>query len=125
MIDETGDDYAAEKSKLNTMLPDYLNSMENPSRTTHDIALHECYNCSNTHRFNGSPELKVNTLISLVVEKLWLTNVNVQKLRNDLRSYVVFDLEHHADFKLEKYEYLFKQAYEKGKFKHTINIIFF
>jgi len=85
----------------------------------------ECYNCGNVHRMNNFDDFKTNTLISQLVEKLWEPNLTVKNLRNEIRSLVVFDLENSGSFKLEKYEYLLQQAYEKDKSNHLILVDLF
>lgn len=78
---------------------------------------YECFNCAKSHEKNTSNDLKVNTMISLLVQKLWTPNLEVKKLRNEIRSFVVFDLQNSNGMNklnLDKYEYLFKQAYDRG-----------
>jgi len=85
----------------------------------------ECYNCGSVHKMNIFEQFKSNTLISQLVEKLWEPNLTVKNLRNEIRSFVVFDLENSDSFKLEKYEYLFQQAYKKDESNHLILVDLF
>ena len=83
----------------------------------------QCYSCGKPHPKNPADCLKVNTLIALIVEKLWSVNVEIKKLRNDIRNYVIYDFESNRTFDLHKYEFLFEQAYEKGKHPKHLTII--
>lgn len=75
----------------------------------------ECYNCGKKHEKNHPDQLKVNTLISMIVEKLWTPNILIKKLRNDIRSFVVFDLENTGKINVGKYKYLYSQAMNKDR----------
>lgn len=75
----------------------------------------DCFNCGKKHEKNNPDQLKVNTLIALIVEKLWTPNLLIKKLRNDIRSFVVFDLENTGKINVGKYEYLYKQAMDKDR----------
>lgn len=86
---------------------------------------YECFNCGKKHGKNTPSHLKVNTLISLLVDKLWTPNVEIKRLRNEIRNYVVFGLENNEHFNLEKYEYLFNQAYEKDPSNHLLLVDLF
>ena len=78
---------------------------------------YDCFSCGRGHEKNTPNDLRVNTMVSLLVEKLWSPNVEVKRLRNEIRSYVVFELQNNNNkFDLEKYEYLFQQAYKRGLF---------
>ena len=85
----------------------------------------QCYSCGKPQPKNPADCLKVNTLIALIVEKLWSVNVEIKKLRNDIRNYVIFDFESNRTFNLHKYEFLFEQAYEKGKQLKHLNDLYF
>lgn len=81
---------------------------------------YECYNCSKQHDHNTCDHLKQNIMLTKLVDKFWILNVDIRRLRNDLRNYLCFCLETNpSEFDLNKFDILFKQAYKLGRFNHS------
>ncbi|CAF0856355.1 unnamed protein product [Brachionus calyciflorus] len=89
--------------------------------TSNKIELYKCFNCSFVHEFNTSQATKQNVILSQLVNKLWLNNVEIRKLRNDLRRYVCFVIDTDLDsFCLKKFESMFLKAYDLDPSNHLI-----
>jgi hypothetical protein len=86
------------------------------------LGLFKCFNCSKVHECNTSEYLKTNTNIASIVDKLFQSKIEIRKLRNDIRRYIVINLENNntssnqtRHFDLNKYEKMLTYAYKSGK----------
>ena len=80
-----------------------------------------CYSCGKDHDHNLLSFLKPNVLLSNVIDKFWSKNVENRILRNDIRNYVCFCLEDSMqEFDLNKFEYMFKDAYNQDPSNHLL-----
>lgn len=71
-----------------------------------------CFNCSKikiNDNFCG-----IDVTILRLTKELWPESVEVKKLRNEIRNYIIFSSEITGVFHFEKYEYLLNQIYLKG-----------
>lgn len=93
-----------------------------------------CFTCSRPHEHNKIELLKPNVIVGTLVDRLWRNNVEIRRLRNDIRSYVCFCIaedeaneaneensnttntnESATMFDINLFEYLFNSAYTLGK----------
>ena len=91
------------------------------NQTTRQLDNFRCFNCGKDHDHNSLNILKQNVLLTDTVEKFWNKNVEIRKLRNDIRNYICFCLENNMqDFDLDKFEYMFKDAYNQDPSNHLL-----
>ena len=80
-----------------------------------------CYNCGKDHDHNSLNILRQNVLLTDTVDKFWSKNVEIRKLRNDIRNYICFCLESNMqEFDLDKFEYMLKDAYNQDPSNHLL-----
>jgi hypothetical protein len=80
-----------------------------------------CFSCGKEHDHNSLNFLKQNVLLTDTVDKFWSKNVEVRKLRNDIRNYVSFCLEDSMqEFDVTKFEYMLKDAYNQDPSNHLL-----
>ena len=85
------------------------------------IDWYKCYSCGKEHDHNSLTHLKPNVLLSDLVDKFWMKNIENRKLRNDIRNYICFCLEHNMhDFDVSKFEYMLKDAYNQDPSNHLL-----
>jgi hypothetical protein len=92
-----------------------------------NLSLFKCFNCSKVHELNTAEYLKMNTNISTITEKLFDSKVEIRKLRNDIRRYIVLHLENDSNsnnvtrhFDLDRYETMLNHAYNLDKTNHLL-----
>lgn len=75
-----------------------------------------CYTCARAHEHNSPEYLKTNVLVSKLVDRMWRHNVEIRRVRSDVRAYVCFCLDEPSElFDINKFEYLLNSAYTLGK----------
>jgi len=91
------------------------------------LGLFKCFNCSKVHEYNTSEYLKTNTNIASVVDKLFQSKIDIRKLRNDIRRYIIINLENNSNssnqtrhFDLDKYENMLTYAFNSDKTNHLL-----
>lgn len=82
-----------------------------------------CFTCLRSHEHNKLEFLKPNVVIGTLVDRLWHNNVEIRRLRDDIRAYVCFCIEEQqhqcaddaeSSFDVNLFEYLFNSAYTLG-----------
>lgn len=92
----------------------------NESGTQRNVPpLSRCFTCSRAHEHNTLELLKTNVIVSTLVDRLWRNNVEIRRLRNDIRAYVCYCLDETTkagdeEFDVNLIEYLFNSAYTLG-----------
>ena len=81
------------------------------------ISPFRCYNCNKEHDHNSTSFLKPNVLVCKLTDKYWHGNIEIRKLRNDIRNYVCYSMESNSElFDVDKFQFMFEEAYKLGKF---------
>lgn len=118
MSDSEETDSSNEESSENEITPSSNGKMNRKkNNSTRTI---KCFNCSRSHNHNSKKHLKQNVFIGKLVDKLWLTNTTVRRLRTDIRNYICYDLKTKNNFDLSLYESLLLKAYDMDKTNHMI-----
>jgi hypothetical protein len=122
-------EYTKTVLKLNNMTQDDATNLNTSTKKTikrkhsSKTDLFKCLNCGKSHNQNTNDILRQNVTLTTLVDKFWSKNIEIRKLRNDIRNFVCFNMENIRTFEkfdIEEYETLLIEAYNLDQSNHLL-----
>jgi hypothetical protein len=120
----TRTDNSEDEQSLDERQSATINAAASSSEAMINVAelANKCFNCSRTHPQNSSELVKQNVIVSKLVDKFWWHNIEVRKLRNDVRRFICLALDTCSNTStlsprtVLKLDQMLKLSYDLGKY---------
>ena len=113
---DLSDNESSKSSSTSSLNNNSAKSFKRKFSCQNKISPFRCYNCNKEHDHNSASFLKPNVLACKLTDKYWHGNIEIRKLRNDIRNYVCYSMESNSElFDVDKFQYMFEEAYKLGE----------